>query len=184
MSEIHTEWLEMINSIGAKNMLWGIHGGTEWISYKQNAGNDFTVQIFTHDGFEVYNKQKSAVIDFFKSKNCVLVSESEVKDISFGYWKQLEFVDQDKHNLKIAAEEELIKKMAPTNIGNQFNAPVHTDGGSFNSGNAESIDNRNINSTEDDKWFQKEIVKIILSFIGGVGATLAAQWIIRLLGWM
>lgn len=184
MTEFNVEWLEMLKGIGARNMIWGVQGGNEWISYKQNCDNDFSVQIFTHDGFEVYKTQKNAIVDFFQNRNSVLVSERDVKDVAFGYWKQLEFIDQDKFNLQIKEKEDMLKKFTSTNIGTQINGSVDTNGGSFNTGNGESIDNSTTNSIEDEKWFQKEIVKMILSFIGGIGTTLVAQWLMRLLGWI
>lgn len=183
MDKYRAEWNEMLKSIGAKSMLWGIQGGNEWISYKQNDENDFSVQIFTHDDFETYKSQKDAVKSFFESRGSIFTSETDVKFVAFGYWKQLEFVDKDKYEIEQKQMQELIQSQTQPYIGTQING-YNQSGGSFITGTAHTIDNSCENTPEDQKWFQKEIIKQILSFIGGVGATLLAQWIMRFLGWI
>lgn len=185
MDELHKDWLDMIHSIGAKNMPYGIHGGNEWISYKQISDNDFVVEIFTHNGFETFSCQKNAVIDFFEDRNSVLVTESKVKDVPFGYWSQLEFMDKSKYEAQMQAKNNLIEKLSAQKIGTQINGSVNTGGGNINAAQG-NIEGNNIHSTNttDEKWFQKEIVKMILSFAGGVAATLVAQYIMRILGWI
>ena len=47
-SEFNQKWNDLIHKIGTRNMPWGITGGNEWISYKQDDENDYSVQIFLH----------------------------------------------------------------------------------------------------------------------------------------
>lgn len=184
MDKYGTEWNDLLNSIGARNMIWGIHGGNEWISYKQNDENDFSVQIFTHDGFDEFKRQKDAIIEFFKSNESILVNEKDVKSVPFGIWKQLEFIDKFKYDALENEKQKLFNAHSQTNIGTQINAPVNTSGAIFNSGEGVQIDNSTSTLPEDQKWFQKELVKMFLSFISGIVATVGAQWIMRLLGWI
>lgn len=176
MAEFHDDWLKMIYSVGSKNMPWGIKGGNGWISYRQNNDNDFSVQIYANGKFEDYKKQKNAVIDFFRKRNSVLISEKDIEPVSFGYYKQLEFIDNEKYEEKIR-KEKVIETQLKTTIQTQINGNIDTKGGSFNTGNADNIDNKSINSMEDEKWFQKEIVKMVLSFISGIAITLITQWL-------
>jgi hypothetical protein len=182
--EFNNEWQALLKSIGARPMLWGITGGNEWIAYKQMSENEYSVQIFTNDGFETYKKQKDAIIRFFEGKNIVLSKEIDVKKMAFGYWKQIDFISQSEAD-KRKEDRDSRSSMTPVQITTQINGDVHTEGGSLNTGNAETIDNSSLHIVDDDKkWFHKEIVKIILSFIGGVAATIAAQWLMRIIGWI
>ncbi|MDD4493590.1 MAG: hypothetical protein PHV32_04465 [Eubacteriales bacterium] len=127
MDKYRAEWNEMLKSIGAKSMLWGIQGGNEWISYKQNDENDFSVQIFTHDNYETYKSQKNAVKSFFESRGSIFTSETDVKDIAFGYWKQLEFVDNEKYENQRKGREDSLR--AITSVGS-----IYAPGGIVNLG--------------------------------------------------
>lgn len=183
--EFNQDWQALLSSIGVSPVLWGVQGGNEWISIKQIDEGDFSVQIFTHDGFDIYKKQKDAVVSFMAKKGIVLDSEAEVKDIPCGYWKQLDFISQKHRAIEEKSRQELLGTLKSTQIGTQINGNVNTGGGNVNSGNADVIDESTHSSTsEDKKWFQKEVVKMVLSFIGGVGATLFAQWLMRLLKWI
>ncbi|MDK2813430.1 MAG: hypothetical protein PWQ08_685 [Clostridiales bacterium] len=132
-SEFNQAWLAMLKSIGARNMPWGITGGNEWISYKQVEENDFFVQIFTHDSFNVYKNQKEAVVDFFLTYNSLLIDENAVKDIPFGYWKELHFMDKSKY-------EKQSEKQEISSIGNIYAPGAIINFGSMTASSI-SIDN-------------------------------------------
>ncbi|MVB12077.1 hypothetical protein CAFE_28080 [Caprobacter fermentans] len=95
-SEFNQQWQKMLKSIGARSMPWRVTGGNEWISYNQVDENDYYVQIFLHGSFDDYKRQKDAVVAFFFEQGSQLVDETQVKDIAFGYWKELRFVDKSK----------------------------------------------------------------------------------------
>jgi hypothetical protein len=151
MDKYGAEWNDLLKKIGARSMIWGIQGGNEWISYKQNDQNDFSVQIFTHDSFDEFNRQKEAVIDFFESNGSTFVKEKDVKSMPFGYWKQLEFIDKSKYDALEEEKQKLFKEYSQTNIGTQINAPVNTSGGNFNSGDGSQTDNRTSTLPEEQK---------------------------------
>ncbi|MFA9423824.1 MAG: hypothetical protein ACERLG_09620 [Sedimentibacter sp.] len=123
---VNQEWLELLRNIGAKNMPWGVTGGTQWTSYKQTDENDFSVQIFMHDDFAKYKKQRDAIIGFFSKRNSILVNEHEVTNIAFGYWKELNFISKEKVDEKQRNESE---KMTPISIGS-----IYAPGGVVNFG--------------------------------------------------
>lgn len=95
-SEFIQRWHEMVKSIGTIAMPWGVHGGNEWISYKQDGENDYRVQIFVHGAFDEYKRRKETVIAFFSEQDSILVGEKSIKDMAFGYWKELKFMDKSK----------------------------------------------------------------------------------------
>ena len=134
---INQEWLTLLRSIDAKNMPWGVTGGNQWISYKQTDENDFSVQIFTHDNFTEYKKQKDAIVRFFAQRDSILVKEHDVKNIAFGYWKELNFVSKSKVEEQQRLESE---RMAAISIGS-----IYAPGGVVNLGTISdspiSIDN-------------------------------------------
>ena len=133
-SEFNQKWNDLVHRIGTSNMPWGISGGNEWISYKQDDENDYSVQIFLHGSFEEYKQRKDAVTAFFINQNCILVEEHSVNDVAFGYWRELKFMDKAKH------EQGPKEAYPPTSV--TFN---YAPGGVINSGNMSntsiSIDN-------------------------------------------
>ncbi len=136
-NDFNEAWLHLLSSIGARNMPWGITGGNEWVSYRQTDENDFSVQIFTHDNFEVYKKQKDAIIGFFAHRDSIFIREYDVKNIAFGYWKELKFVSKSKVEEQKRLESE---KMSAISIGS-----IYASGGVVNFGTISnspiSIDN-------------------------------------------
>ncbi len=183
--EFSQEWQALLKSISARPMPWGIKGGNEWIQYKQMSETQYAVQVFTHEGFEKYKAQKDAIVQFFSDKDYVLVQENPVKDMAFGYWKQLDFISKTEAERQREEERTHESNLAPVNINTQINGNVDTGGGNLNSASNDITDNSEHSQTATDtKWFQKEIVKMLLSFVGGVGATLLAQYIMRALGWI
>jgi len=183
--EFNQEWQALLKSIDACSMPWGIQGGMEWISYKQISEAQYAVQILTHGGFEKYKVQKDAIEQFFQAKGFILSQESSVKEIAFGYWNRLDFISKSEVERQREAERTHEQNLAPVNINTQINGNVDTGGGNLNSASNDITDNSEHSQTATDtKWFQKEIVKMLLSFVGGVGATLLAQYIMRALGWI
>lgn len=135
-----------LQKIAAKNNLqfftWGIEGGRGWIWFKQDDERKFKVQIFTNDNFEVYNSIKSDIVRLLSSsKNCSLVREDNLEK-SFGYRRNLYFVDTEAFQAQIREKESLIKgNSSPTfNIGQiKADGSILTFGDVINS--TQSIDN-------------------------------------------
>ena len=177
MEKYRKEWNQFLKSIKARSMPWGTSGGTQYIQYKQTGDNDFSVRIFLNGEYDKFKQQHDAVVHFFEDHGCVLLKEDDVKEVSFGYYKQLDFVDSEK---AAAMEKEAASPVSI--IHTQINGDVNNSGGAFNTGNAETINNSASSQSEDKKWFQKEVVKCILSFIGGVAATVVGQWLLHYLG--
>lgn len=138
VSDFTAQWLEMLKSIGTRNMPWKHEGGNEWISYKQVDENDYKVQIFLHGDFTDYKRQKEAVVSFFDKRKSLLVEESQVKDVAFGYWKELHFIDESKVEQKKKEREAQPMSFLP--IGS-----IYAPGGVVNFGSISaspiSIDN-------------------------------------------
>lgn len=136
--EFSQAWLALLSSIGTRNMPWGVTGGNEWASFKQTDENDYNVQIFTHGGFEEYKKQKYAIMDFFAKQDSILVSEHDVKNVAFGYWKELLFLSKQKVEEQKRLESE--RMAAAISIGS-----IYAPGGIVNLGTISdspiSIDN-------------------------------------------
>lgn len=143
-SEFNQKWNDLVHRIGTSNMPWGISGGNEWISYKQDDENDYSVQIFLHGAFDEYKQRKDAITAFFINQNCILVGESPVKDVAFGYWRELKFMDKEKY------EQGKKDAHTPANV-TLYYAP----GGIINSGN---MPNANISI---DNSIQHEIERLI-----------------------
>lgn len=143
-SEFNQKWNDLVHRIGTSNMPWGISGGNEWISYKQDDENDYSVQIFLHGAFDEYKQRKDAITAFFINQNCILVGESPVKDVAFGYWRELKFMDKEKY------EQGKKDTHTPANV-TLYYAP----GGIINSGN---MPNANISI---DNSIQHEIERLI-----------------------
>lgn len=159
-----------------------ITGGRNWINFKQVEQNDYIVQVSTGGSFQEYDAIRSDICKLFKDHNAELESESDYGQRNTGFQKTLLFVDAEKMKAKRIAKQRAI---SPTFIQTQFNGSVDTGGGNLNTGNADEIDNSTSNADPvEKKWFRKEVVKSILTFLAGVAATLAGQWIMRLLGWI
>jgi len=137
-SEFNQAWFAMLESIGAQNMPWGISGGNEWISYKQVDENDYQAQIFLHGNFADYKRQKEAVVSFFAERKSLLIDELQIKDVAFGYWKELHFMDESK--LERKKKEREVQSMSFSPVGN-----IYAPGGIVNFGSISaspiSIDN-------------------------------------------
>ena len=160
-----------------------IVGGSAWLNFSRIEDNDYIVQISTGKTFDVYKKIRDDCCAVFESVDSVLAGERDYKPRFTGFRKELLFMDRAKYD-EMQSHERTPLAVTNNNIGTQINGAVDTGGGNFNTGNAATIDNSTTTESSDEKWFQKEIVKMILSFIGGVGATLFAQWIMRSLGWI
>lgn len=175
MNDFNREWEEFLDSIHAKGLPWGITGGNEWIAFRQNNDNDFSVQIFLHGDFNDYKKQSEAVTGFFKQRDSVLEREFDVQQVAYGFYKQLDFVDCKK---KIESEEKK-KALSVSYIETQVNGNINQNGGIINTGKVREIKNSIQTDSTDTRWFQKEIVKMIFSFISGIMVTLVGQWIMN-----
>lgn len=158
-------------------------GGSAWLNYSHIEDNDYTVQISTGKSFDVYKKIRDDCCAVFESVDSVLADEHDFRSRITGFQRELLFMDRAKYE-EMRSRERAPLTVTNNNIGTQFNGDVAAGGGNINTGNAATIDNSTTIESSDEKWFQKEIVKMVLSFIGGVGATLFAQWIMRLLGWI
>ena len=90
-------------------------------------------------------------------------------------------MDRAKHDKQKC--QSIVENPSVMNVQTMINGNITTEG-NLNTGNAKKIDNHSSKSGEETKWFQKEIVKMILSFIGGVLSTLVAQWLMKLFGWI
>ena len=84
---------------------------------------------------------------------------------------------KDAYQTKVREAAEMEKKQA-AHIENQYNAPVNISR-DMNTGHDATITNNVSEGKPDTKWFQKEIVKMILSFICGVATTIVAQLILK-----
>lgn len=156
-------------------------GGQGWINYKRVEENDYRIQISTGGRFEEYQQIRDAVITVFSQVDSVLISEEDYGNRTFGFQKELFFMDREK---RVVLEEKTKAESAGSmNVQTYINGDVHA-GGNINTGNADRIDNQTVNNESETDWFKKEIVKMGLSFICGVLTTLVAQWIMRRLGWM
>ena len=147
--DFHQEWLELLRLIGSRNMPWGVTGGNEWISYKQIDENDYYVQIFMHGSYDEYKKQREAVIVFFEHQDTVLIEESPIKDMAFGYWRQLTFINKIKIEEKNRKESE--KMSQPFTVGS-----IYAPGGIVNLG---TISNSPISIDNSVKEIEKLIEK-------------------------
>ena len=165
------------NNIQCRAMI-DISGGAGWINYKKIEENDYKIQLSVPGDFAKYSKIRDSISSVFLKVNAELYSETDYGNRPFGFQKELIYMDSFK---KQQCDEKENKKMNGfTSIQTQINGNVSASG-NINTGNAETIDNSVSKSEPDEKWFQKEIVKMILSFIGGVAATLVSQWIISLI---
>ena len=183
-NEFTNEFINFLKANGMKHLPWGTKSNSEWVQHKQTDDNDYHVIFSTHNDFEKYKEKKNLIVDFFRKKGSVNISEKPVKDVSFGYRIEIFFIDKEKNERQMAEQEVKDKRTNTSVIHTEISGTVNTGGGNFNSGKADSIVNEQRSENQNDrKWFQKEIVKMILSFIVGVGVTLLSQWIMRLLGW-
>ena len=155
-----------------------IEGGRGWINYSKIDENDYNVQISTSGNFEEYKAIRKGIEAVFAKRNAILANEVDYKKRAIGFQKELLFMEKQKYDKHQAEQKARIQAVIHPHIGTQIIGDINQLGGSFNSGSADTINNSSINSsTEDEKWFQKEIVKMILSFFGGVAATIVGQLI-------
>jgi len=174
---VNKELNERLRTIASDNQLlfsaiWGIEGGKGWLWVKQDEKNDYTIQVYTNRKFDDYNRIKEELVNVFSNMNCILNDEIVVSEKGWGYRKNLIFIDHSKYEENIKKEEEQSDKLRPQYIGTQI-GEIHQIQGSVQVGDSNSAVSNS--STEDKKWFQKEIVKMILSFISGVGVTILSQ---------
>jgi hypothetical protein len=188
MNERDTGIFNKLKTIGSNNKnisvtaILGFKGGNNKINFGRIEKNDYKIQVFISYDFDVYEKIRTEICALMAEYNTVLSEELDCGSNSFGVHKELIFMDKEKHNSIMKQEEEERMQQGKT----VYNIDNNTITGNFNTGNAERIDNSTTNNsqTEDSKWFQKTIVKEAIAFVFGVGATLFAQWIMRLLGWI
>lgn len=130
--------------------MWDVPGGRGWIWYKQDDEYKFKVQIKINDKFEVYKRIKSDILDVFNLHNCSLYEEEDL-DPSFGYRKNLYFMNNKQlEHEKVEKERRLKEMQSPTyNIGN-----INVDGSIVTFGNV-------INSTQSIDNSIKEIESLI-----------------------
>lgn len=155
-----------------------------WINFSQIEANDYKIQISTLGDFQEYDKLRSEISNIFIIRNAVLASENDYGKGAIGYQKELIFLDKKKYEAKKNEAERMKGETVTTMIQTLINGDVNTSGGNLNAGNADIIDNGTNIAPPDAKWFQKEVVKMLFSFIAGIGATLISQWMMRLLGWI
>lgn len=79
-----------------QQMPWGISGGTQWVQQKQVDEYVYLVQVFMHGSFEQYQAIKNDIAQFFSERKYELSSDTEVKSNTFGYWRELKFIDSKK----------------------------------------------------------------------------------------
>jgi len=166
------------NNLQFRAML-NMEGGRAWLNYSRVEENDYMVQISTGQPFDDYKKIRDGCCDIFRTFGAVLAGEHDYKSRPNGFQKELIFIDKAKYAIIQASEAQ---SSPVTTIGTQINSNIETVKGNVNTGSAEVIDNSSTETSSDEKWFQKEIVKMILSFIGGVAATLVAQCIMKAFG--
>ena len=184
-NEFTNEFISFLKANGMERLPWGVKSNSEWVQHKQIADNDYRVIIRTHNDFEKYKEKKDLIVDFFRKKGSINISEKPVKDVSFGYWTEIVFLDKEKHERQMAEQEVKDKRTNTSVIHTEISGTINTGGGNLNTGYADDLTHeQKTENLSDKKWFKKEIVKMILSFIAGVGATLLVQWIMRLLGWI
>lgn len=104
---------------------WDIEGGNGWIWFKQEDERKFTIQINTHDPYDIYKMIKTEVVELFKSYGYTLADERD-EGSSFGYRKNLYFIGTEDLMALRKKEESMLNAKQPQifNIG-QINA----DGG-------------------------------------------------------
>lgn len=122
------------------------------------------------------------MIEILEAENCRLNDEYDQDGYSFGYCKNFLFIDKQKY--EDTKEEEAL---ADTSLRSNTYIETQITGDIHNSGNFTTGDNSTVSNTissDEKNWFSKEVVKTILAFISGVGATLLAQYLMRLLGWI
>lgn len=159
--------------------IYGIEGGIGWINYKRVDNNDYNIQLSTPEDFDGYNAVKSKIVEIFASIGSVLFYEEDYGKRTFGFQKELKFMDKKKYEQMKEKEE---REYATKHIGTQINGDISVSSGNFNTGTANDMESTVSVVQEDKKWFQKEIVKNILSFIAGVASTVIAQLILYKLG--
>ena len=188
MNERDIEIFNKLKIIGQNNKgirctaLLDFKGGNNKINFGRIEKNDYKIQVFIRYDFDVYEKIKTEICSLMNEYDTVLSEELDCGSNSFGTHKELIFIDKEKNDMIMKQQEEEKRQQGKTNI--YFGDNIKT--GNINTGNAEQIDNSTTNNTsaDDPKWFQKTIVKEAIAFVFGVGATLLAQWIMRLLGWI
>lgn len=158
-----------------------IDGGRAWLNFSRVEDNDYKVQISTGQSFEAYKKIRDDCCEVFRNFDAVLADEHDYKSRPLGFQKEFSFIDKTKYE---RLQTRNAKPAQVTTIGTQINSNIKTVEGNINTGSAGIIDNSSTDAHSDRKWFQKEIVKMIFSFVGGVAATLVAQYIMRILGWI
>lgn len=159
--------------------IYDIAGGRGWINYKKVDNNDYNIQLSTPEDFNGYNAAKSKIVEIFASVGSVLVDEEDYGKRTFGFQKELKFMDKQKYGQMKEKEE---REYATKHIETQINGDISVSGGNFNTGTADAMVSTTSVAQEDKKWFKKEIVKNILSFIAGVASTVIAQLILYKLG--
>lgn len=160
---------------------YGMSGGAGWINYRRDDDNDYSIQISTPTDYSDYKEIKDAICAVFGGVGAVLASEDDYGSRLIGYQRELKFIDKEKFEKSQQKEN---SSPVTNNIGTQINGDISTSSGNINTGNTIIIDSKISQNEPDQKWFQKEVVKMILSFISGVAATLVAQWIMQAIGWM
>lgn len=167
-----------LHKIHCRAML-NISGGAGWINYKKIEENDYKIQLSIPGNFDEYKQIRDSISNVFNAVNAVLISEETYGNRTFGFQKELIYMDSLKNQKNCDSKKITIPQNVT--IQTQINGDIST-GGNLNTGNAQSIDNSYTSAESDEKWFQKEIVKMILSFIVGVASTLVTQWIIKIIG--
>ena len=189
---ITDEMRDKIKGIAKQNKLqcypWlNMSGGRGWICYDQIEENDYVVQISLPGTFDEYKEVRDAISSVFEKCGCVLSEEKTNKQRVSGFSKEILYMDKEKYERQTKESRENVEpgkgKIQEVHIGTQINGPITTNG-SVNTGAAERIINKTSSEADEKKWFQKEFVKMLLSFIAGVASTIVAQWIMRLLGWI
>ena len=159
--------------------IYNVVGGQGWINYKKVDNNDYSIQLSTPEDFNGYNEAKSKIVEIFASVDSVLFYEEDYGKRTFGFQKELKFMDEKKYERMKEKEE---REYTTKHIGTQINGDISVSSGNFNTGTANDMKSTISVVQEDKKWFQKEIVKNILSFIAGVATTVIAQLILYKLG--
>ncbi|MPM90532.1 hypothetical protein SDC9_137653 [bioreactor metagenome] len=93
------------------------------------------------------------------------------------------YLDLIKEAIQVVATYNIdTMNKAPTNIVIEKQYNNNQSGGNFQTGDNSTVSNTV--PSDEKNWFSKEVVKTILAFISGVGATLLAQYLMRLFGWI
>ena len=162
--------------------MWGVTGGNRWICVRQDDENDYTIQLRFSE-FKSLNNAKKRIVEILEAENCRLNDECDEDGYGFGYCKNFIFIDKKKYDEKKEAAALADSSLRPnTYIETQITGDIHSSG-AFQTGSNATASTSN-NFSDEKHWLSKEIVKSILTFLSGVAATLLAQYLIRLLGWI